>query len=166
MMTPAPRPIFVVPGMHVGCMPYEALSSSSLECFFSPTCLNDTARWISNLPAADWPKPLKRSQLNHFLPNTSIGSLMDQQMADKWDNTLDYDAYYRACSPMQCTYTAVGHNSLLYIITLLVGLCGGFNILIRTVSPFIVKVGYLMHSRLKKGKSADAQSLKTGQGAY
>ena len=140
MMNPSPPALFIIPGMNVGCMPYDAISSSTLECFFSSSCLNATAQWISNLPASAWPKPLNSSKLAKFFVNDSVASIMDQQMVDEWNNTVDFAAYYGICAPSQCTYTIVGSENFLYIVALIVGLVGSLNVGLRIVAPIIMKL--------------------------
>lgn len=140
MMNPTPSAIFIIPGMHVGCMPYDAMASSTLECFFSAACLNTTAQWISNLPGADWPKPLNNSKLTKFLLNSTIASIVNEQMIDLWNHTVDFAEYYRICAPTQCTYTFVGREKFLYVIVLVIGLIGSLNITLRILAPLIIRI--------------------------
>ena len=150
MMNPSPPALFVIPGMNVGCMPYDALSSSTLECFFSSTCLNSTAKWLSNLPPSDWPKPLDSSKLTKFSLNSTIASIIDTQMIDRWNNTVDFSVYYEACAPTHCTYSFVGHDNFLYVITLLIGLIGGLNMALRIIAPLLIKIGHYLIQRFSK----------------
>jgi hypothetical protein len=150
MMNPTPSALFIIPGMNVGCMPYDAIINSTLECFFSAACLNTTARWISNLPAADWPKQLNSSKLTKFLLNSTIASIMDEQMIDQWNNTIDFTAYYRACAPTLCTYTFVGRNNFLYVIVLVIGLIGSLNITLRILAPLIITVYRMIIRRISE----------------
>ena len=150
MMNPSPAAIFVIPGMNVGCMPYDAISSSTLECFFSSSCLNTTAQWISNLPSSAWPKSLNSSKLTKFLLNSSIASIMDQQMIDQWNNTVDFDAYYRICAPTYCTYTMIGSENFLYVIALIIGLAGSLNIGFRIMAPLIIQFARFIIRKLSR----------------
>ena len=155
-MNPSPPPLFVVPGMSVGCLPYDALSSGSLECFFSSACLNSTVQWISNLPVFAWPNPLDSSKLAKFLTNSTIASIMDEQMIDQWNNTVDFAAYYSACAPTQCTYTFVHRGNILYAVTLLISLAGSLNIALRIVAPLIIQGSrYLLQIFIKKKKHSN-----------
>ena len=152
MMNPSPPPLFVIPGMKVGCWPYDALSRSTLECFFSAVCLNATAQWISILPPSAWPKPLESSKMTNFLVNSTIKSIMDEQMVDQWNNTVDYAAYYTACAPTECTYTFVGQANFLYTITLLIALVGSLNIALRMIAPLIIKISRSLIEKFSKKK--------------
>ena len=138
-MDPFPPATLVIPGMKVGCLPYDALIDSTLECFFSADCLDRTARWISSLPAASWPKPLSSSTMMNFLPNTTVDTILKTAMVDHWKRALNFFGYYHVCSPAQCTYMVVRKNSFIYLITLLIGLCGGLSIAFRIVVPSLVR---------------------------
>ena len=145
MMTPQPPPIFDVHGMRVGCRSYQALTESTLECFFDPVCLNGTAHWISTLSDIDWPKPLNSSTPSRFFPNTAIGHIFEQQMIEQWDTVKNFSAYYATCAPAECTYTLSRRNDFVYVMIVIIGLFGSLAIVMRIVSPFIVKIGRFIH---------------------
>ena len=149
-MEPQPPPIFIIPGMHVGCMPYDALIESNLECFFNSTCLNMTVQLISNLSPSHWPKPLNNSVPSQYLPNETIKNIYRELMSEKWEITKNFSTYYSACAPDECTYTYVESFDLIRVITVLVGLFGGASVALRIMSPFIVRFGQYIHKHLKK----------------
>ena len=137
LMNSSPPPLYVVPGMQVGCSVYDGLSASTLECFFSSSCLKSTATWISNLTPEQWPEPLIHSVTSRFSPNFTIHTLLNEQLLESWNNTVDYAAYYNACRPSQCTYTLESRNGLLYIITSLLALYGGLTAILRIIAPLM-----------------------------
>ena len=136
--------------MRVGCTPYHALIEGTLECFFDPVCLNVTAQWISTLPDIDWPKPLNSSILSHFLTNTLIKNIFEEHMVEHWDTVKNFSAHYIACAPVECTYTFTQRNDFIYVITMIIGLLGGLAVVMRIVSPLIIKFGRYMHLRFTK----------------
>ena len=144
-MNPHPKAVFSVPGMKVGCTPFDAMKHSSLKCFFSSSCLNETARWISNLPPNEWPRPLNSSSMTSFRSETYVSELISQQMVDRWTYGKDFVGYYTACAPRQCSYTLVRRNSFAYVITLLIGLQGGLTVALRLMAPFIVSSSRRLH---------------------
>lgn len=150
LMNPSPPPVFVVTGMRVGCFPYEALISGTLECFYEPECLNNTARWVSSLPPSAWPKPLDRTRQSRFYPNTSIGLLFDENMVEQVNLRKNFSAYYDSCAPSYCTYTIMRRNSWVYILTLLLGLYGGLTTVLRIAVPRLVQVGRYVHTKYAK----------------
>lgn len=163
MMNPSPPALFIIPGMSVGCLPYDALSSSTLECFFSSACLNTTAQWISTLPPSDWPKPLDSSKMTRFSINSTLASIMDEQMIDRWDNTVDFASYYTICAPTQCTYTFVGYGNFLDIITLFIGLVGGLNIALRIIAPLVIQVVRYLMQKFSKNISQSSIAHEDAQ---
>lgn len=163
-MLPNPPPVFVVPGMYVGCFPLISLNSGTLQCFFDSTCLNTTARWISNLPATDWPKPLNSSIKSRFLPNTSISLLLEEQMVEMWQNTTNFSGYYAACSPIQCTYTLLQFSGIVHIITTLISSLGGLIVVLRIMTPQLVKFQQqLVNLKLKRKETiVSPQTVRPG----
>ena len=139
-MIPQPPPIFVVPGMRVGCLAFNALIASTLECFYDEVCLNMTTKWISTLSPTARPKPLNSSLSSRFLPNTSISYIMSEQMVEKWTNVTNFTGYYEACSPLDCTYTITRRSEFIYILTILIGSFGGLMVVLRIVSPLIIQL--------------------------
>ncbi|CAF3741163.1 unnamed protein product [Rotaria sp. Silwood1] len=163
MMSPKPPPVFVVPGMHVGCFPNDAMNDNTLECFFDSTCFNTPAQWISTLPVTSWPKPLNSSIKSHFLPTTTIGSLLEQNMVEEWQNVTNFSGYYAACSPASCTYTMTKHSGIFHILTTLIGSLGGLMVVLRIIAPQLVKLHSLladyMSKRTKPDTSVQMQQL-------
>ena len=145
-----PPAIFIIPGMYVGCFPYDALIISNLECFFNWTCLNITAQLISNLPVSDWPKPLNALLSTRYLPNDTITNIYQQMMIDQWEIMKNFSSYYAACAPTQCTYTYTQRFDFLSLITILLSLFSGLTVALRIVSPFIVKLGHWLHTQFVK----------------
>lgn len=145
-----PPAIFIIPGMNVGCFPYDALMISNLECFFNWTCLNITAQLISNLPVSDWPKPLNAPLASRYLPNDSITDIYQEMMIEQWEIKKNFSSYYAACAPAQCTYTYTQRFDFLSVITMLLSLFSGLTIALRIASPFIVKLGHWLHTQFLK----------------
>jgi hypothetical protein len=164
MMDPYPPPVFVIPGLKVGCMPYDAFIESTLECFFSATCLNNTARWISSLSPSAWPKPLDSSSLIEFSPNTSMRSILDKQLMDRLHQTTNFSDYFTACTPIQCTYIVEQTGNFIYVITVLVGLYGGLIVVVRFISPFIVKLGHQIYQQFLHKTPTNIPPTQTEQG--
>lgn len=163
-MIPEPPPVFVVPGMRVGCFPYYAIRDASLECFFDSACLNSTAQWISTLPASAWPKPLNSSTVSIFSPTTTVSSIFEQQMVENWEPLTNFSNYYKACSPIECTYTLTKRGDLIYVVTTLIGLFGGLLVALKFVSPLMIDV-YRYFEKListRKQPKVNLQSSKQG----
>jgi hypothetical protein len=139
MMTPQPPPVFVVPGMHVGCILLNVINKATLECFFDPICLNTTAQWSSSMPVSARPNPLNSSIASRFLPNTSIMMIFEEQMVEKWSTQTNFSGYFTKCAPIECSYTFIQRNHFLFVLTTLIGLFGGLIAALRILSPLLVE---------------------------
>lgn len=149
-MEPNPPPIFVIPGMHVGCAPYDAIVVSNLECFYNSTCLNMTTQLISNLPSSAWPKSLDNSLPSQYLPNETIKTIYKKLMSEKVEITNNFSGYYSECRPNQCTYTYPERFNIIYVVTMLIGVYGGLCAGLHIVSPLIIKAGQYIHRKIKR----------------
>jgi hypothetical protein len=150
--------------MRVGCFPYNALINGTLECFYEPECLNGTASWISTLPPSAWPQPLDRTKPSQFYPNTSIGSIFDENMIEQMNITKNFSGYYDYCAPNYCTYTANMRNIWVYMLTLFLGLYGGLIMALRTAAPLLVQLGHYFHTRYIKKEQSHLSPQDSEQG--
>jgi hypothetical protein len=131
--------IFVVPGLYTGCLLVEAMRQSNLQCLYNQTCLNQIHKYIQSS------MPFNATALNTFIPSryntsTNIGEILSNLMVELWIRNISYPAYYDQCQSIQCTYTKVGKNSVIYIITTLLGLFGGLFKSLYFLTPIIVKI--------------------------
>lgn len=157
-----PPAIFIIPGMYVGCFPYDALINSNLECFFNWTCLNITAQLISNLPVTDWPKPLNTPLSSRYLPNDTMANIYQKMMVDEWQMVKNFSGYYAACGPTQCTYTYPEQSDFLSVITTLLSTFSGLIIALRIISPIIVQLGHSLYTQfVKKRQQQKSQRGRT-----
>lgn len=140
MMSPDPPPVFVIPGMLVGCLPYMAILASTFECLYDSSCVNTTAKWISNLPPESWPKPLDSSLPSQFFRTSILNDIYSKQMVETWLSVTNYSTYYAACSPIECTYTLNTHNSIIYVLITLLGSYGGLMVALRIVAPILIQL--------------------------
>jgi len=72
------------------------------------------------------------------LENSTIEEVVNQLMVEEWTPSRMYDNYYNACQPSQCTYTHQTKNSVIYIVTTLVGLIGGLITMLKLIVPRLV----------------------------
>jgi hypothetical protein len=126
----------IVPGFLVGCYPLESLLQSTLECLYNITCIN-------RLKKANQPSNMTIHPLNSTLsfPNVTVQSLMNVLMVDRWDSSIAYDHYYAMCAPLSCTYVITDQGNPIYIITTIIGLCGGLTVALEVIVPVLVKIG-------------------------
>ena len=127
------------PGLTIGCLPSSALLQSNFQCFYNQTCLDslhyalfDTTE-ISSLSL-----PISINTSNHFPPNMSVNSLFDQLFIEQWFRQYDYEAFFRTCAVSMCTYTYTQRSDILYVVTTILGIFGGLNIVLRLICPFLI----------------------------
>jgi hypothetical protein len=130
--------IFFVPGMYVGCYIIESLLQSDLRCFYNQTCINQLQSY-SLAKATVNVTALNNSLSSRFFENSTIEELVNQLMVEEWTPSKMYENYYNECQPSQCTYTHQTKNSVIYIVTTLVGLIGGLITVLKLIVPRLVK---------------------------
>ena len=129
---PSETVLYSVPGMHVGCLPLEALLQSTLECFYNQICIDKFQSYIDS-PVSMNPRALNSSLQSEYLPNATIQLLLDQLMVERWNWSSMYESYYGECQPEECSYTYETKNDAIYIITTVIGLFGGLITVLKLV---------------------------------
>ncbi|UJR19487.1 hypothetical protein I4U23_022616 [Adineta vaga] len=116
-----------ISGIVFGCLPIDGLRQSTLECLFNSTCLTQLADFFY---ITNFPNVLNRSASSRFNPISSvtIGELIDELFIETWQNSSNYSNYYLSCSPVSCEYSYITRNSILYMITIFLGLYGGLTV--------------------------------------
>ncbi len=142
-----------VPGFFVGCSPLESLLQSTLECLYNVTCINRLIKpnqKYSNITI----RPLDATLSS---PTVTVQSLVNALMADPWEPNITYEHYYATCAPTFCTYLPTERANLLYIITTIIGFCGGLTVALKIIVPILVKFGrYLTTCRRQRIEPVEA----------
>ena len=135
-------------GLVVGCSPMDGLRMSSLQCFFSSDCISaiiDHLNYYTELDGSpslhfDRPpipatimRPLDKTGLSKSLPNTTIGTLINDLFIESWINSSSYGSYFNSCSPSECRYEHRSGQSILYVITAVLSLYSGLSAAWRIV---------------------------------
>jgi hypothetical protein len=145
--------IFVIPGLFTGCLLVEAMRQSNLQCLYNQTCLNQIKNYTRpSIPSSA--KALDISIRSRYNVSTNISEILANLMVETWIENISYSGYYNQCQPVQCTYTTVGKNSVIYIVTALFGLCGGLCKALYFLIPNIVKI-----IRRRRGKAYTVKIL-------
>ncbi|CAF1412367.1 unnamed protein product [Adineta steineri] len=131
--------LFTVPGIYTGCYIIESLLLSNLECFYNETCINQIQSYFiyylsMNLTTLD------TSLLVRFSMHSTIQELVDQLMVEEWNSSTIYDGYYNECQPSKCSYSYETKNSVVYIVTTVIGLVGGLITVLKLIVPRVVKL--------------------------
>lgn len=129
--------IYYVPGMKYGCYTLEALRQSELSCFFNQTCFAQLKHFLSTNITTPI-SAMNASLLKKFSHNTTFGDMLDSLMVEKWDHGILFKAYYESCDPIECNYNIQSRNSIIHIVTVLLGLIGGLITTYKLLVPYIV----------------------------
>jgi len=133
-LTSDPSLLFTIPGLLVGCFPYNSLLKSTLECFFDQTCIDLFQTFINGSSLIS---PLSSS---YFQSNTTVDDLLNELLIESWNEVSNFTNYYQICAPLTCTYSFNRRFNLLYVILTLISLFGGLKIITYFSAPFIVGV--------------------------
>ncbi|CAF1549821.1 unnamed protein product [Adineta steineri] len=130
--------LFYVPGLYTGCYVIESLLQSGLQCFYNQTCINKLQSYfqVSSLMNVT---ALNASLSVQFLANSTIADVLEQLMVEEWNNSSMYENYYSECQPSACSYTVTSKNSVIYIVTTLIGLIGGLITVLKLMVPYLVE---------------------------
>lgn len=141
-------PGLILPGLVVGCSPIEGLRMSTLECFYSSDCISTIITYLeyytqmdgsspNNFNSSTAPliafRPLDNSTKSRFLPNSSIGTLINEVFIEDWISEASYEKYFKACLPSACQYQYTKRQDIVYITTSLLALYGGLTVGWRSI---------------------------------
>ena len=129
---------WIVPGFYRGCLLFESLLLSTLECFFDHSCITTFHASINSNIIMNT-MSLNASASKKFLPNTTIAEIFENLMVDEWYRSTVHADYYYACRPKECAYDLIVFNDVIYIVTTVVGLIGGLVPIIKLILPFLVR---------------------------
>lgn len=138
-------------GQYVGCLVMDAVLISSLECWYSRSCVNKVVRWLNEdgLLQPYTVIPLNNQLTSHFTPNTSIDSIMRELFIEQWIQNVSYSNFFDKCAPRACQYSIEDSYEIFYIILALVGIYGGLNKALKLIVPLFVNIIILSWRRIQ-----------------
>ncbi|CAF0775172.1 unnamed protein product [Adineta steineri] len=137
-------------GVHIGCLMTDAVSQSSLVCWYNDSCMEQVQTEFDSAGVTTFNTATKlNSSLNSsFPPDTLVQTIIENVMADQWQSSTSYTNFYQKCRPALCSYTYQERSSAIFIITKILGLFGGLNIALRLISRFAAKIFFkFIHKR-------------------
>jgi hypothetical protein len=135
--------IMSIPGLRSGCMPVDAILSSSLECFYNQDCVNTIIPYLripTNFIAMD------KLAASRFPINSTIEAIVDELMVEDWNFNVSFDRYYNHCAPASCTYSKKEQRRFLYVLFTLISLLGGLCTGLGVILPPVVRSIRLIRS--------------------
>ncbi|CAF0758693.1 unnamed protein product [Adineta ricciae] len=129
-------------GIHGGCTVIDSVLKSSMMCWFKKGCVtrlqihNSNKNTSNALPI----RLLDRNLSSRYSPDTRIENIVNDIMIEDWNFSHSFDKFYHECKPMSCTFTYEKKTNVFYIVTVLVSLIGGINIILRWFSLIIITI--------------------------
>ncbi|CAF1432881.1 unnamed protein product [Rotaria sordida] len=110
---------------------------STLECFYNLSCMIELDRHFDLSLGSSF----NFSNLNENLnpPNETIETIINKLMVDSWTSNISFSSYYNTCSPSSCTYEYISRNALFFIITIILGICGGLSLGLKLLTLIILR---------------------------
>lgn len=145
---------YYIDGLYSGCYLSESVLRSSLQCFFSNSCMvHFTKGYMNDLPwfrDSDQPSSISMPLLplltlpndSRFLFNDTIEALTKTLLVDKWSKRISYPQYFNVCAPTVCTYTYIKRWDPVFILTTFLGIYQGMSTALRILVPILVKFFY------------------------
>ncbi|CAF1116554.1 unnamed protein product [Adineta ricciae] len=127
----------VIDGYFSGCTVLDGLFVSTLDCLYSPQCLEQLTSYFPDL------NQTFNFTNSHLSPNHQSSSFYER-LSDlfirNWSSTINYSKYFNNCAPLLCTFTATNQASLSYTIIFLLSLYGGLAIIFRLIAPILIHI--------------------------
>ncbi|CAF3036128.1 unnamed protein product, partial [Rotaria sp. Silwood2] len=122
----------------IGCLPIFGLRLSTLECLYSPMCLQKLSNLTKNIYNNLW--LLNISIPSRFTPvsSTLIRTLIDESFIESWHIKSNYSNYFEICAPSTCQYTYEKRHDALYILTTFLGLYGGLTVGLKLIVWYVL----------------------------
>ena len=144
--------VMYIPGLRSGCMPVDAILSSSLECFYDQNCINAIIPYLNiptNFTAMNILTP------SRFPITSTVEAIVNELMVEDWNFNVSYDKYYNQCAPASCTYLKLERRRFLYVLTTLIGLLGGVCSGLHAILPPFVR--FIRKRRSTSGAASTAR---------
>ena len=124
-------------GFRFACNVIEGLLQSNLECLFDAICIQSMSSDPLNVTFKSG--YLLQLSETRFPMNTTIDTLVSELFIESWSVTSSFSDYYGECAPISCTYLFTQTGSAIYFITTLLGLFGGFTVVLRLCIFYLVQ---------------------------
>lgn len=129
--------IMTVPGVLSGCLPVNALLFSTLECFYNQSCVDEVVSFYHTRQKFTAIPTLEKRR---YPLNSTVQSMIDQFMIERWMIDTSYEKYYSQCAPISCTYSKSERHTFVFILTKIISLLGGLTLLLKFIISLAIKL--------------------------
>ena len=77
---------------------------------------------------------------SRFNQTSTIEGLLSDLFIEQWNAQYSYSAFFNGCNVSYCSYAISERDSLLMIITTLIGMFGGLDVGLRLLLPFVINL--------------------------
>ena len=145
----------MVDGFFAGCISFEALLRSTLDCLSHIQCIQLLIQFFPNLNQVSL--LFYHSSFHLFLKininwnetilsppksNISVNNHLLNLFLEEWSIETNHTLYYKECAPSSCTYRTIAQVNFVYAITLLISLYGGLVLIYRLIAPSLVNITF------------------------
>ena len=135
-------PIIYPMGISMRCSLMDTVLKSSLACWFDHDCFASFHEYMTffNTNLRSNISSLNDSISTRFSSNDTMESIMSELMVEFYNISVSFRNYYHTCQPLSCTYPLEIRSSLIYMVTTIIGLLGGLSVVLRLITPLILKL--------------------------
>ncbi|CAF0795269.1 unnamed protein product [Adineta steineri] len=140
-----------IPGMRLTVSPVRSVLISTLECFYSKTCLSEITRRINSTVSPTNFSTLRSSSLAmNESQNDTIDMLAKKLFIRRWSNNQSsYESYFNQCHPLSCQYSYLSRYDIVDAVTRITGTLGALNFLLKSLVPYLIKLLYYIWAKIK-----------------
>jgi len=149
-------------GIHGGCSIIDSVLKSSMICWFKDSCLT-RLQLLSSKAGVLQPLSinlLDRKLPSRYSPDTSIETIFNEIMIEDWNFSYSFENFYHKCKPLSCSFTYEKKANIVYIITVITSLIGGIDIILRLISPTIIKIIFKFIGAFKHCRSLQVPTIQ------
>lgn len=142
------------------CSILDSVFASTLTCWYDATCFSRVQYDFegSGVPITENTTLLNLNLPSRFPPNTSIKEIVENVMVERWDQSISYERFYQKCRPTHCSYTYQETSNIMYVVTTVIGLFGGLDVIFKLLSPIVVKIFFKYFSRTDSNNASQASN--------
>ena len=123
--------IVTIPGMIADCLIIDGTLASTLECYYSQSCIS-----LLHPSLVNQTQSLSNEENKYFNINSTVQMLFDEIMTDEFIDDIRYDEYYSQCNPSYCSYSYIRqHFDIIFVVTTIIGLVSTLSMIIRLIAP-------------------------------
>ena len=135
----------IVKGFFAACTPLEALLKSTLDCLYEINCLQLLTEYFPSMNQTYF--NLSNYVLQFENTNRTVHNHLSNLFIEQWIPKLNYSNYFNNCNPSICTYTTTDIIDDSYAVSLFISLYGGLIIILRLISPVLIKIVFKFKSQ-------------------